>query len=65
MGLRTHFSSLTAGGSGRTGGRYAQCVWYSAPAATQRFSTSFCASVSVFLVRGGGITLDGSSQKMR
>ena len=59
IGLRTQAASLTAGGSGRFGAMNDQCGWYSAPAATQRLSRSFCSAVSVFLDVGRGHDLLG------
>ena len=35
------------------------------PGGDPAFEQVFCRSVNFFFVRGGGITLDGSSQKMR
>jgi hypothetical protein len=66
IGVRTKaLSSVKAGTAGRVGAMNDQCGWYCAPSWTQRRRSVFCASVTTFLVFGGGITSVGSVEQTR
>ncbi len=55
IGLRTHDSSLTAGGSGFSGGRNAQCSFQTAPSSIHVLIVSICSGVSSRCEYSGGM----------